>query len=265
MKGLLKKTFLRNTVLGYRKLRHGHGHGVHSPFVFALITKVIEEKSGYYSYREIERLRRQFLGRTEPVTIPSRRKKTGIYTLPLGRLFSREAISVRKGTLLFRLANFCKPSRILQIGGSIDLSPVYLTAYASAVRCVVMENRPAYVPLAREMCGEGNVAGCLSVHEGDYGTELPQVLAVLGSPDLVFFNTIHEQSDPVCLFRECIRLANEQTVFVFNEIQTNTTMRACWNEVCASPAVTVAIDLYSLGIAFVNSKLHKRTYKAYLK
>ena len=32
-----------------RKIRHRKGYGVHSPFAYGLITKVIEEKSGYYA------------------------------------------------------------------------------------------------------------------------------------------------------------------------------------------------------------------------
>ncbi len=265
MKGLLKHTFLRKTILGYRKLRHRRGHGVHSPFVFALITKVIEERGSYYSYQDIELLRKQYGYRTESVTFPDQRRKGRERTLPLGRLFQREAIPARKGTLLFRLANYYKPGRILQIGGSIDLSALYLTASARDTHCVVMEHVPSFVPVAREILDKRPLLRPVSVHEGNYAAELPQVLAGMGSPDFVFFNIVPEQTDPVCLFRECIIRANEQTIFVFNEIKSNVAMRSCWQEVCASPEITVAVDLYSLGIAFVNKKLHKRIYKAYLK
>ena len=34
--------------------RHRGGHGVHSPLLFELITRVIEEKCAYYCYEDIE-------------------------------------------------------------------------------------------------------------------------------------------------------------------------------------------------------------------
>ena len=36
------------------RFHHLKGHGVHSPFVYNFITKVIDEKSHYYAYSEIE-------------------------------------------------------------------------------------------------------------------------------------------------------------------------------------------------------------------
>ena len=46
----------RSGVRLYYKTRHHRGHGIHSPFVFSLITKVIEEKKPYYKYKDIASL-----------------------------------------------------------------------------------------------------------------------------------------------------------------------------------------------------------------
>ncbi len=264
MKVSLKKTILRKTILGYRKLRHQRGYGVHSPFVYTLITKVIEERHPYYAYQDIEQFRKQFWLRADPVVYPDRRRKGREHTQPLGTLIRREAISPRKGTLLFRLANYYKTARILQIGSSHDLSAVYLSAYAKGVWCTVLEPVPAFAAVAREMYAK-SLFNPIDLREGAYEETLPGVLTDLKLVDFIFFNTCHEQNNPIRLFRECVNYTNEQAVFVFNEIKANRAMRQCWHEVCTSPDVTVTVDLYSIGIAFRNPKLHKRTYKAYLK
>ena len=73
-----------------RKIRHRKGYGVHSPFAYGLITKVIEEKSGYYAYKQIEDLHRTL--------------QDGYSTLylqkgcPTARLFCIEPDPIRRAT-----------------------------------------------------------------------------------------------------------------------------------------------------------------------
>jgi len=50
MRIIPKANTLRKGILLYRGIRYRKGFGVHSPFVFNLITKVIEERCQYYSF-----------------------------------------------------------------------------------------------------------------------------------------------------------------------------------------------------------------------
>ena len=75
MQILPKVNTLRKGSLLYRSIRYRKGFGVHSPFVFNLITKVIEEKCSYYSFYDIELLRKQLLFREGEITYPDRQNK----------------------------------------------------------------------------------------------------------------------------------------------------------------------------------------------
>ena len=122
-----KVNTLRKGSLLYRSIRYRKGFGVHSPFVFNLITKVIEEKCSYYSFYDIELLRKQLL-----------------QTRSIGEIVKREAIRPKHGALLFRLTNYFKSRNILQIGTTMGLSTLYLTSYATGLRCIVLENIPEF-------------------------------------------------------------------------------------------------------------------------
>ena len=83
-----------------RKIRHRKGYGVHSPFAYNLITKVIEEKSGYYAYQQIEGLHRI--------------------------LHDKQSLNKRRYRLLFRLTNRFKPQTIIEGGSEGGYSTLYL-------------------------------------------------------------------------------------------------------------------------------------------
>ena len=118
--GLLpKKNTWRKTILFYRFLRYRKGFGVHSPFAFALITRVINERWGFYCYDDIELIRRQLV----------HKGSTGV----------RREIKRSHGQLLFRVVNYFKPKQILQIGSPAGIATLYLTSYASDIQCIALE------------------------------------------------------------------------------------------------------------------------------
>ena len=45
----------------YLTASNGKGHGIHSPFVFEFITKVLNDKKIYPAYEKVEQLRKQLL------------------------------------------------------------------------------------------------------------------------------------------------------------------------------------------------------------
>jgi hypothetical protein len=241
---LPKKNSIRKSVLLYRRILRRKGHGVHSPFVYNLITKVIEERCPYYRFSDIESLRRRLIVQKEARSV-----------------MVREAIRPKHGALLFRLTNYFRSKNILQIGASAGLSTLYLTSYAQDVRCMTLEKTSERASIARWVY-EKAARTPINLQVGDYQKLLPSTLQDMGRVDFVFFNTRTESSN-ASLFGLCAGYAHKDTVFVFEGIKANRSMRNLWKTVCAHPDVTVTVDLYSMGIAFFNKKLHKRNYTVY--
>lgn len=257
-----KANTLRKSVLLYRGLRYRRGYGVHSPFVFNLITKVIEEHCSYYSFYDIELIRKQLLFRDDLISYPDKQQKGKLRSRTVSEIVEREAIKPKHGALLFRLTNYFKPQNILQLGPSMGLSTLYLTSYAPGLRCIALENVPEFAPIAR-ISYEKGARSPIDLRTGAIKELLPQALKDLKQVDFVFFNTLYEQQNNVWLFTECMKYVHDGSVFVFEGIKASRTMRKFWKEVCSRPEVTVTVDLYSMGIVFFNKKLHKRNYIVY--
>ncbi|MDL2222552.1 hypothetical protein LJB98_00455 [Bacteroidales bacterium OttesenSCG-928-M11] len=71
----------------YRKLRHRKGDGIHSPFVYDLITHVFEEQLPFYAFEEIE-----------------------------NKQASRITCTKNYGRLLFRLVNYLRCKSVIELG-----------------------------------------------------------------------------------------------------------------------------------------------------
>lgn len=257
-----KANTLRKSVLLYRGIRYRRGYGVHSPFVFNLITKVIEERCSFYSFYDIELIRKQLLFHDQIITYPDRQQKGRLRRRTIGEIVEREAIKPKHGALLFRLTNYFKSKNILQLGPSMGLSTLYLTSYAPDLTCIALENMPEFASIAR-IAFEKAARNPIDLRIGAYKELLPQALEDMEKIDFVFFNTLYEQQNNVRLFNECTKYVHNGTIFVFEGIKASRRMREFWKEVCARPEVTVTVDLYSMGIVFFNKKLHKRDYIVY--
>lgn len=144
-----------------RKIRHRKGYGVHSPFAYGLITKVIEEKSGYYAYKQIEDLHRT--------------------------LHDRQNFNKRKCRLLFRLANRFKPRCIIECGSEDGYSTLYLQKGCPTARLFCIEPDPIRRATAEQLLMHlpGNVTYIdRTIPEGLsflHGEELDQHLIYLHS------------------------------------------------------------------------------------
>lgn len=277
-----KKWIRRESILLYRSIRFRKGFGVHSPFVYNLITKVIAEKGRYYRIDAIELVRKQFIYKEDlfPLSRPvasvpddcslknkssfgwlRRTKKRSSYRTT-GDYVRNEAIRPKQGALLFRLANYLKPVHVLQIGSGAGLSTLYLTSYAPGLSCVVLENDPARAEVARQVFRKG-ARGPIDLRTGAYDDLLPAALSSMKQPGCIFFNLPADAETTFRLFEACLSCVSPQTVFIFAGIQSSRSMRAYWDAVCARPEATVTLDLFSLGLVFFNPKWHKKNYRVY--
>ena len=241
----------------YRKIFHRGGHGVHSPFVFGLITNVIEDKTPYGCYESLSAVRTQLNN--------DRNKITSYYNVC--DILNLYCFSEREDQLLFRLANHFRPQTIYVRGGDLGLAPLYLTAGSEHPRCVVIEPDGAMSFFAGEILKKYSSA---SVERYMTFSELPEA----GVADMIILgNTVGDYSHndkhkretfSIETFMELLQYVSDESMMVISGINASGKNIRAWKQICAAPEVTVTLDLYSLGIVFFNSKLHRRTYKSFV-
>ena len=231
----------------YRKLRYRKGHGVHSPFIYNLITKVIEEKTPYYVFEEIENFRKELLSMDNHV-------KT---------LTAKETQAKNYGALLFRLVNFFKCRTILQIGSSTGLMSLYLALpLRNSCECYSLEERTGLLENAGTFA-ENNSLKNLHLIEGSYFESLNCIKQKINKFDFIFINTTGDSEKTREAFSMIESFISTDTVMVIDNIRCDKAMKNIWKEIKNRPEVGLTIDLLSLGLVFFNTELHKQHYKNY--
>ena len=231
----------------YRKLRYRKGHRVHSPFAYDLITRVIEEKTPYYVYEEIEIFRKASLS----------------FENPLHLLTAEETQSPNYGALLFRLVNFFKCRTVLQIGGSTGLIGLYLALpLRKSCDCFVLEERKGLLENIQTFVNIHSLNNMYTM-EGDYSVSLKDIRSKTETLDFIFINTMGNAKKT----HEAIGLVETfifpDTVMVIDNISTDREMKKLWKELKSRQDVRMTIDLLSLGLVFFNPRFHRQHYKNY--
>ena len=234
----------------YRFLRFRKGFGVHSPFAFDLITNVIEDDYVYPCYARIESVRRRLLRSKESF---------GENAMTVGKAAQKYATGKKRGQLLFRLANYLGPKRLLQVGSGMGISTLYLTAYASNLHCISLENDSAKAKWARWCLREGGKD--VETLVGEYGSTLPEALERLGTADFLFFSAGLPR--PYDLFEKCAGHIQPKSILVIEGLYDTPAGRECWQRIKSHPSVALTFDLYHVGLVFFDKRFYRKDYTVY--
>ncbi|MDR0864457.1 MAG: hypothetical protein LBO74_05940 [Candidatus Symbiothrix sp.] len=231
----------------YRKLRYRNGHGVHSPFVYNLITKVIEDQSPYYAFEEIENFRKSLLVRQDEIS----------------RITAKETQPPNFGKFLFRMVNFFKCRNVIEIGSTTGVMGLYL-AMASRTQCdcFLLEERTGLWQAVKENALAHNL-NKLHCIEGDYEENLKTLHSRLPEADLIFINQLPRSIGIEKGILLCKPFIKETSILILNDIIKNKEMKNLWSLLKDHSQSRVTMDLYTIGIVFFDDKLPKRHYKAY--
>ncbi|MEG1685160.1 MAG: hypothetical protein RR319_04350 [Bacteroides sp.] len=191
---------------------------VWSAFTFAynLITQVIYEKLPYYAYEELDEAGKELLKNSK---IDKFRKKI--------------LLSTKVNRLLFRLVNRTQPETILEIGTSIGLSAMYLSAAKKKVRMITID---------RQQKIEKSIA---------------DALASLRSLDMVHIHRIADYSEA---FELCRKGMHSHTLCVVEGIHQTKDITEWWEKIKADESVSITFDLYELGLIFFDQTKTKQNY-----
>lgn len=239
--------------------KHHKGHGVHSPFVFSLIEDVLNEKHPFYAFKSIESARTNLLSDHSVIYVNDH--GTGSSRDRKISEIARQCLkSKREVQMLFRLACQMQPNNILELGTSLGITTLYLSSARPSANIYTIEGCPNIANIANQVFRNEKANNITSI-VGNIDTELPKVLSKIERLDMVFFDANHTKEATLNYFYKCLEKANDNTIFIFDDIYWSEGMTEAWKEIYENPAVTYSIDLFHLGIIFFKKEWKKSHFK----
>ena len=244
------------------------GEGIHSPYLFHLVSFVLRDKNRFYCFSDIERRREALLNDTRVLAVVD----YGSGGSPEGLHVQRKVCDIAHGHLeraavgqmLFRLVNFLsqnaeRPLEILELGTSLGITTAYLAMPNSQNKVMTLEGSSAVAKVAREQwqalrltnieCVEGRIEDTLLL------------IRARERLDLVYVDANHTY-EATRKYVECLlpRLT-EKGVIAIDDIHYSREMERAWKVLQADERVTSSMDMGHIGLLFVDKHYLKRHYR----
>ena len=237
-------------------------HAVQAPFLYELITKVINESADDENCHKIESLRKELCQSNKEIQITDFGAGSTINnskTRKIKDIAKNSAKNAKFGKLLYRIIQFYKPKNILELGTSLGISTSYLAKADTNANVFTFEGCPATATIAQENFNKQNIKNT-SITLGDFNLTLANKLKEIVTVDLAFIDGNHKEKPTIDYFKQCLKYANNNTIFIFDDIHWSRGMENAWNYIEKHEETTLTIDLFFIGIVFIKSELSKENF-----
>lgn len=251
------------------------GEGIHSPYLFELVRFILRDRNAYYCFADIER-RRVFLkacnDELDVVDFGSQGSKEG-------KRVRRKVSEIAKnhlerpevGQLLFRLVNWIgehekRPLEIVELGTSLGVTTAYLASADSRNTVQTYEGSGEVLQVAQGVWRTLRLEN-IRLIEGDIDQTLlnrDHSLLLYNAParvDIAYVDANHTYEATKRYADFLLERLNQKGVLAIDDIHYSEEMERAWQELKLDPRVTSTMDLYHLGLIFVDPHYLKRHYK----
>jgi predicted O-methyltransferase YrrM len=238
----------------YFTASNGKGHGIHSPFVFDFVINVLNDKTSYPAYQSIEKIRKQLLSDSTVIEVEDFGAGSSVIKTNK-RVVSAIAASSLKpkkyAQLLYRIVAYYKPETIVELGTSFGITTDYLAAANETTKVFTCEGSAAIASIAKQNFEVLQLKNVRLI-EGDFAKTLSPLLANLSKIDFAFADGNHRKEPTLNYFQQLLNHSTATTILVFDDIHWSAEMEGAWNAIKQHPQVTLTIDLFFIGIVFIN-------------
>lgn len=248
-------------------IRSKNQHGVHSPFVFELVTKCFYDRKKHQSYKLISDFQKELQYKKDHIEIRDFGAGSKVFKSGKRRISEialNAGISPKRARLINRLVPYLDIRNALELGTSVGAGTAAISA-GNEVEITTIEGCPQTAMVAQELFNKFNCTN-VNLQKGEFEAILEKLLqkdATSGKKpefDLIYFDGNHQKEATLKYFEKLLPTTHNESVWIFDDIHWSREMKAAWEEIRQHPAVTASIDTFFWGFIFFRKEQDKEHF-----
>ena len=238
-------------------------HGIHSPFVYDFLEKVLYADDKKKEFNDLISIRKKLLSSNEKIQITDLGAGSTINsnsTRKVRDIAKNSSKKTKYGRLFYRMVQYYKPRSIIELGTSLGLSTIYFAVANPKITVKTLEGCPNTLKTAQQNFSDLNLTN-IQTYLGDFKDTFPKVLGSTSNLDFVFFDGNHQEEATLSYFENALKYKNENSIFIFDDIHWSDGMTNAWNKIKGHSETVVTLDLFFLGIVFFKQGLTPQDFK----
>jgi len=239
-----------------------YGHGIHSPFVFDIVTRVFRNKTDPSFVYSIEMIRRRLIHDNRIIELMDLGTGSVIKQNKLRKvseIAKHSPVTEKYGRLLASMAAEFGRSLIVELGTSFGISTMYMAAACPETSVISIEGSNAAAEVARRNFTEAGLTNIMLI-AGSFEESIPEIIIQGIRPGLIFLDGDHRKKALIENFRKLAEISDNNTVIIIDDINYSTEMEEAWNEIKEYEKVTLTIDIFRMGIIFFRKGISRNNY-----
>jgi len=236
-------------------------YGVHSPFVYTLITtcfnaKAVHKKSNVIkAYKHFLRNNKKLLnvidyGAGSKVFKTNERR--------ISAIAKNAGISTKRAKLLTRVVHYFKANAILEIGTSLGIGTLALALGNENAKITTLEGCIETVKTPQSELHK-YVDNTIDFVVGEFSKTLADATDNQ-KYDLIYFDGNHQKEPTITYFEQCLPTIHNDTVFIFDDIHWSKEMEKAWEYIKNHKKVRLTIDTFNWGFVFFRKEQQEKEH-----
>ncbi|TBX69160.1 class I SAM-dependent methyltransferase [Flavobacterium silvisoli] len=237
-------------------------HGVHSPFVFSLVTKCFYDKKKYAEYALLKNYRNTLLQNKNTIEVTDFGAGSRVFksnSRAVNQIAKNAGISKKRAELLFRITNYFKPENILEIGTSLGLASSALSLASKNATITTLEGCENTMTEAKKQFKKFGLKNINSIHT-EFSNYLKNCQLSIVNYQLIYFDGNHSKQATLEYFELLLPTTTNDCVWIFDDIHWSEDMEEAWEAIKKHPSVTVTIDTFQWGLVFFRKEQPKEHF-----
>lgn len=235
-------------------------HGLHSPFVFNLVTQCFYDNTHFEDYKKLYNYQKGLLNNHNKIEVTDLGAGSHIMkqqTRSVSSMAKNAGTTFKRAKLLYRLVNYLECKNILELGTSLGVATQAMGLANPKTHITTIEGCPNISEFTKNNFKKQQLEN-IDLITGNLDETIENLAPK--SLDLIFFDGNHQKEATLQYFESLLETAHNNTVFIFDDIYWSKGMTEAWETIKEHPKITVTIDTFFWGLVFFRKEQVKEHF-----